>query len=43
MSPVYDKGPGGGYWYYLVPIAVMVAIVLVWLATGAHVPSGTVA
>ena len=31
MSPVYRKGPGGGYWYYIVPAC---ALLIFAIATG---------
>jgi hypothetical protein len=34
LSPVYRKGPGGGYWYYWVPIVMAIVIVVIGLAAG---------
>ena len=28
MSPVHRRGPGGGYWYYWVPIVVLTVFVI---------------
>jgi len=33
VSPVYRKGPGGGYWYYWVPIVVIVIFLIAAYAT----------
>ncbi len=34
MSPVHTKGAGGGYWYYYVPIALLVIFVALVFAFG---------
>jgi hypothetical protein len=33
VSPVHSKGPGGGYWYYWLGIALMAAFVIAALLT----------
>ena len=33
MSPVYRKGPGGGYWYYILPTLALLIFAIVALAT----------
>lgn len=34
MSPVYRRGPGGGYWYYIVPACALLIFAIVAIATG---------
>jgi hypothetical protein len=33
VSPVYKKGPGGGYWYYWVPAVALTIFVIAALLT----------
>jgi hypothetical protein len=33
VSPVHSSGPGGGYWYYWVPLVVLAAFVIAALLT----------
>lgn len=33
MSPVHSKGPGGGYWYYVVPAIALLIFAIAALAT----------
>ena len=34
MSPVHRKGPGGGYWYYWLPIVAALVVIVIGLAAG---------
>jgi hypothetical protein len=33
VSPVYRRGVGGGYWYYIVPALVLAIFAIVALST----------
>ncbi len=34
VSPVQQKGPGGGYWYYLIPVGACLIFIAMALITG---------
>lgn len=34
VSPVQSKGPGGGYWYYLIPVGACLIFLVMALVTG---------
>jgi hypothetical protein len=34
VSPVQPKGPGGGYWYYLIPVGACLIFLVLALVTG---------
>lgn len=34
VSPVQSKGPGGSYWYYLIPVAACLIFLVMALVTG---------
>jgi hypothetical protein len=33
VSPVYRRGPGGGYWYYVLPALLLLGFAIAALAT----------